>query len=259
MQFIDSLAFISNDSVWLFVISFTVLSISALVGKLLFHRLGQVRRGTDDEAKLILGAALSLLGLLIGFTLSMAIGGYNSRQEAENAEAVAIRSVFMNSDLADATIRSQIKARLADYLQSRLTMYRSMAEESRDAARRQSLELQNEIWSFARQQAAAKPDPVSVVVLNSVAQLATTQQHTVAQWRHQIPQPAWVLLILVGVFCNCLIGYTARTIKKDKLIYILPFMISLSFMMIAEIDAPGRGLIHVTPVNLISLASALSV
>ncbi|GAB1440844.1 hypothetical protein MASR2M36_36290 [Providencia sp.] len=53
------------DSILLFVITFILLVISAYVGKYIFKRKSAHEEATDDEAKIILGAILSLLGLLM--------------------------------------------------------------------------------------------------------------------------------------------------------------------------------------------------
>lgn len=49
-----------------------------------------------------------------------------------------------------------------------------------------------------------------------------------------------------------------RKVKgKNWLIFILPSLTTLALFMIAEIDIPGEGIIHVTPDDLISLQSFL--
>lgn len=57
------------DSILLFIITFFLLIISAYIGKFIFKRKKLNDDIADDEAKIILGAILSLLGLLIGFVL----------------------------------------------------------------------------------------------------------------------------------------------------------------------------------------------
>jgi hypothetical protein len=57
---------------------------------------------------------------------------------------------------------------------------------------------------------------------------------------------------------NLLIGYGARSGPAGaKLLLILPILIAVAFMLIADIDAPRHGLIRVVPQNLISFADSL--
>jgi hypothetical protein len=42
-----------------------------------------------------------------------------------------------------------------------------------------------------------------------------------------------------------------------KIALVLPFLVSIAFLLIADIDAPRHGLIHVSPQNLESLAKSI--
>jgi hypothetical protein len=55
-----------------------------------------------------------------------------------------------------------------------------------------------------------------------------------------------------------MIGYGAHgTDAKPLLLGIFPIIVSLSFFLIADIDSPRGGIIHVYPQNLQSLAQSL--
>jgi hypothetical protein len=85
-----------------------------------------------------------------------------------------------------------------------------------------------------------------------------SQGYTQAAWWNRIPVAAWVFLFVTAICCNVLVGYGARTTKtKAGLLFVLPLLISLSFLLIADIDSPRGGLIHVSPQNLASLAQSL--
>ena len=56
-----------------------------------------------------------------------------------------------------------------------------------------------------------------------------------------------------------LVGYGARGQGLSaKFLIVLPLTIAISFLLIADIDAPRGGLIHVSPQNLVSVAQSLS-
>jgi len=78
----------------------------------------------------------------------------------------------------------------------------------------------------------------------------TTEMNTRAAWRTQIPVAAWALMMIIAVCCNLLIGYCAGRTKHGALLFVLPFVISVSFALIGEIDVPGRGVIRVSSVDL---------
>jgi hypothetical protein len=65
-------------------------------------------------------------------------------------------------------------------------------------------------------------------------------------------------MAVIGIGCNLLVGYGSRSAKAgSKLLPILPLVVSIAFMLIADIDSPRHGIIRVRPQNLISLAESL--
>ena len=92
--------------------------------------------------------------------------------------------------------------------------------------------------------------------LEGMNDVLSTQGYALAAWQNRIPIAAWILLVAISVFCNLLIGYGVRGGSAFRL-YILPIALSISLFLIADIDSPYRGLIHVPPQNLESLAEYL--
>ena len=85
---------------WILLVAILVgLSFAAFLGKFSWRPGFAHDAKTEDELKIVLGATLSLFGLLIGFTLSFAISGYNTRMAAEENEAIAIGNAFQRVTL----------------------------------------------------------------------------------------------------------------------------------------------------------------
>ncbi len=104
--------------------------------------------------------------------------------------------------------------------------------------------------------ALATPLPVIVTVATGMNDVINRQGYTQAARLNRIPLPAWVLMILIALFSNFLIGYSAR--RHDKFMFlIVPLVIAVSFLLIAEIDSPHGGLIRVAPQNLVLLSDSL--
>jgi uncharacterized membrane protein YkgB len=65
-------------------------------------------------------------------------------------------------------------------------------------------------------------------------------------------------MMAIAISCNILIGYGARTAGvKSGLLFILPLVVSISFLLIADIDSPRGGFIHIAPQNLVALRQSL--
>lgn len=234
---------------------FVVLSGSALLGKFAGVRTTKKNNpDLEDELKIVLGATLSLFGLLVGFMLSFSMSGYDARIGAEENEAIAIGNAFQRTTLLDERHRDQAKAILTDYLNLRIRFYETLDEDKRETIRFESIGMQAHMWALISKIATQNPNPVLTSALNACNDLYVTQQKTMSSWRHNIPQAAWVVLIVFGIFGNYLIGRTIRNRRgSQSLLLIIPAISALAMFMIAEIDVPGKGIVHVEPDNLKSI------
>ena len=85
-----------------------------------------------------------------------------------------------------------------------------------------------------------------------------SQGYTQAAFLDRIPRAVWWLMAVIALCSNVLFGFQSREGKgAKKLARVLPFVVSMAFLLIADIDAPRHGLIHVSPQNLEGLAKSL--
>ena len=90
---------LTNFPAVIFAVSFLVLWISGRIGTSFRNR----RKYKSDNAAnpdsgLVLASTLTLLGLIIGFTFSMATNRYEQRKNYEEAEANAIGTEYVRAD-----------------------------------------------------------------------------------------------------------------------------------------------------------------
>jgi hypothetical protein len=63
---------------------------------------------------------------------------------------------------------------------------------------------------------------------------------------------------VIAVIAHLLFGYGARNAKAERiLLTVLPLVVSISFLLISDIDSPRSGIIRVNPQNLTSLVESL--
>ena len=196
---------------WVMLISiFLGLGLAAFLGKFTWGRKYKPDAVNEDELKIVLGATLSLFGLLIGFILSFAIGGYNSRVAAEENEAIAIGNAFQRTTLLKDAHQDLAKGLLQEYLDLRTQFFDADSDEQRAQIRLDSIRVQTRMWNLISKVAKESPDPIIAMALAACNELYISQQKTMASWRHQIPGAAWFILIVFGVCSNFLIGYNIR-------------------------------------------------
>ncbi|MDQ8934472.1 bestrophin-like domain [Acinetobacter rudis] len=240
------------SSAYIFWCTFILLGSAACGGKYFFNKHNP--HFNDDQAKIVLGAILSLLGLLIGFVLSISIGGYNERQKTEENEMVVIGAALQRTQLLASPQREQAEKLLHQYLDARIEFFRADNRAENKKWRITSVKKQTELWEIAVAEANQAPNPVIASVLTAYNDLYISQEKTTVSWRYQIPNIVWALLIFFAIVSNFLIGYNARKEQGiNTIILLLPFLITMALFIIAEIDIPGKGVIHVTPDDLLSL------
>lgn len=240
-----------------FLITFAALSSCVWIGTL-------IKKGRPpdeslrDDFNTILAATLTLLGLIIGFTFSMAIGRYDQRKNLEEAEANAIGTEFLRADLLPAADGAKVRALLREYFTERIQFYTAPVGGDLQKINERTAQLQTRLWAAVVAPASATPTPIMELVLSGMNDVLNSQGYTQAAWWNRIPRAAWLLLIAIAACAHLLVGYGARDAKSERrLLIVLPFVMSVCFFLIADIDSPHGGVIRVAPQNLQALGDSM--
>ena len=146
------------------VLTFFSLWLAAWVGGRLGLRKNEQFEGLREDYAVVQSATLTLLGLIIGFSFSMATGRYDQRKNLEEAEANAIGTEYVRVDLLPAASAAKARALLKRYLDERILNYSTRdPDKLREIDARTTL-LQAELWSAIQAPALANPTPVMVAV-----------------------------------------------------------------------------------------------
>ena len=245
-----------NYPLLVLVLSFLLLWFSASIGSTFLAKRHRIEEGTREDFNLVTGTTLTMLGLIIGFSFSMAINRYDQRKTLEDAEANAIGTEYARADLlADgAKLRTLLRA----YTDQRVLFYATRDEREIREINIRTVKLQNELWAAVVGPAAEKPTPITALVVNGMNDVLNSQGHTQAAWWNRIPAGAWILMVFFAICSNMLIGYGARHAKAERsLLLLLPFIVSIAFFSIADIDSPTGGIIRVVPKNLNALVESM--
>lgn len=244
--------------VYFFIIQVVLLSAAAALGAVVLRRAFPLPGGTREDFNVVHGATLTLLALLIGFSLSMAVNRYDQRKNYEEEEANAIGTEYLRVELLGEARGAKVKPLLVRYLQLRIDAYRTRDAGELDTINARTSALQLELWAQVRDMATAQPNPVTALAVAGMNDVLNTQGYMQAAWLNRIPVSAWSLMIAIALFSCLMQGYGARgdTIHRTLLLA-LPMTVSLSLSLIADIDSPRGGLIRVVPQNLIVLQQSL--
>ena len=158
----------------------------------------------------MVSATLTLLGLLIGFTFSMATARYDQRRLYEESEANAIGTEYVRADLMPADQGAQVQGLLRRYLHTRIDFYQSDYGSRLDRVNDESVALQGQMWAAIRPLAQQQPTPVTALVVSGMNDVLNSSGYTQFSYWNRIPVAAWTLMVVVALISNALVGYATN-------------------------------------------------
>jgi hypothetical protein len=227
-------------------------------GSTVLARLRPLANESREDFVVVLTASMTLLALIIGFSFSMAINRYDQRKNLEQAEANAIGTAYTRTDLMPPADTIRAKAILKKYLDQRVLFYVARDEPQLRAIELQTSQLQDQLWSTTVAPATSDRSPVYALVVAAVNDVLNAQSNTQAAWWNRIPAAAWCLMVTIAICCNVLLGYGMRKKEGVGLRLVFPFVVSVAFFLIADLDSPRGGIIQVNAQDLGALAQALN-
>src|SRR5262249_3667372 len=186
------------------VVSFISLAAAAWLGALIFRR-RHLPDAEERDFSLIISATLTLLGLIIGFSFSMAVARYDQRKAYEEAEANAIGTAFVRADLLPAADAAKVRALLMDYVGQRILYYTVSDMDMLRQVDVKTAKLQAGLWSAVLAPSLAQPNAVNALAVSGINDVLNSQGYTQAAWWNRIPVAAWGLMIIIAIFSNVLV------------------------------------------------------
>jgi len=213
-----------------------------------FGRTGQPNVGSLETA------VFALMGLLIAFTFSGALGRFDTRRAQAVDEANAIGTAWLRVDLLPAPAQPKLRQAFRDYVDSRIATYRrlpDLAAAQQELARSQK--LQNEIWAQAVA-ATRLPDArpqVELLVMPALNQMFDIVGTRVAAMRMHPPGVIYAMLACLALAAGLLSGYQSAGEKVRDWIHHLGFAAIMAFTIyvILDLEYPRLGWIRIDAID----------
>jgi hypothetical protein len=197
----------------------------------------------------LVGGALGLLALMIGFTYSLTLSRFDARLDAVVNEANAIGTTDLRASMLPEPHASEVKKLLRDYVQMRidLSLY-PQSQSALEQARHRSNELQAALWQHAVAISAA--DPLSIragLFVQTLNEMIDLQETRLAAVRHRVPAPIFLLLHAIAVVAIGFSGYLGGLgggIGRIP-VAITAVMVASVIGMVGDIDRSQSGFITV--------------
>lgn len=209
---------------------------------------------SDDDVKsqttAIQGGIIGILALILGFTFSMSVQRFDNRAASEIAEANAIGTAILRTNLLPAPLNAEAKQLIEAYIQVRLEVNDTdlTQKDIRKQYQLKTTALQEEIWDIAITASKQDPNPVTAgLFVSSVNDLIDAQGKRNDQLQRHVPAAIFYLLFIIFIATGILMGYSSGLGKKTSRMpaVVLGLLISLLVFIIIDLDKPRRGVIQV--------------
>jgi hypothetical protein len=211
----------------------------------------------------ILGSLLGLLALLLSFTFAMSANRFDSRRQLVLADANALETLYLQSDLLPDASRKAFKQSLRQYvdLRSQIALLRHDATPAEAAALSDKSDaIHAQMWKAVKEAAQANP-PAKIAdeMLKGLAASLSIHRNRMFAWESRVPDSViWLLLF------GCVAGITAIGLAGGlgnhrglPARIIVTFLLCATIFVVLDLDRPHEGLISVSQSPILHLQKIL--
>ena len=194
------------------------------------------------------GALLGLVGLLLAFGMSMAVGRYEHRRQLVVEEANAIGTAHLRAQLLQEPFRSRSLTLFATYADGAVELADQVPDSSGFSRASADLEAAaRSLWQIAGE--AVESDPTGTpprLYVESLNEMFDDHAARLASLRNRVPSTVSILLVIAsGVAVGVLAAYLAMLGRGVSSALLAASIIVLILFVSFDLDRPRRGLITV--------------
>jgi hypothetical protein len=208
-------------------------------------------------------AILTIFTFLLGFTFAMALTRFDNRKQMVVKESNAIGTAVLRSKLLPENQRIIMNELFRQYVnvEFSLTSRANIPIQEKKELNREAKKLQTRMWDEAF--AATESNPLSVPAglfatsINTLIDVKTERDIAIS---NHVPEVVLLGLLLFAALAIGILGYgngLAATHARYPAI-ILCLVITLSFVLIIDLDRPNRGLTKVSQESMIDLMTIIN-
>jgi hypothetical protein len=206
------------------------------------------------------GALLGVVGLILAFGLSLAVGRYENRRAAVVTEANAIGTTYLRAQMLAEPQRSASLDLLRRYTDLALQVSREVPNS--DALKRTTVEqseLQRGLWRLAGQAVAGAPTATAPrLYVETLNDTIDQQGVRLAGLNNRVPGAVLGLEVIAAAVAVGLLALYLSVLGRGLLAAIAAAaLVTLLLLVTFDLDRPTRGLITVPATPLESLRASM--
>jgi hypothetical protein len=230
--------------------------VGALVGVYLRRHIDTLR----EPISIVQGALLGVVGLILAFGLSLAVGRYEARRAAVVAEANAIGTAYLRAQLIAEPERSESLALFPRYMDLAL---RVSNEVPNSAGMKETLSgesvLQRRLWRLAGKSLSAAPlASAPRLYVDSLNNMFDQQTVRASALKNRVPGAVLGLEVIAAALALGLLALYLSVLGRGLIAVIsAAALVTLLLLVTFDLDRPTRGLIKVPATPLESVRNSM--
>jgi hypothetical protein len=214
-----------------------------------------------EPVGIVQGAFFALVGLILAFGLTLALGRYDTRRAAVVDDADTIGTTYLRAQTLTEPMRSGSLRLLRQYTDASLELSKSVpTTDSFDEAIAREDTLQRRLWSLAGDALAGAPrDSAPRLYVETLNEMIDQQTVRIAALNNRIPSAVLALEVFGAAFAFGLLAlYTALHGRGATTVVLAGALVTLLLLVIFDLDRPTRGLIRVPDTPLLALRDSMA-
>jgi hypothetical protein len=250
---------LSSWELWLIVLA--IIAGACMLGVIAGHELRKHTDSYREPIGALQGALLGVVGLILAFGLSLAVGRYQDRRSDVVADANTIGTAYLRAQTIREPQRSRSLALLRRYndLAIQVTYERPGSAALRATTARQNA-VQRSLWRLAGEALNADPvDSAPRLYVDSLNDMIDQQTVRLSGLNNRVPNAVlWLELLGAALALGLLALYLSVLGKGLVPIATAAVLVSLLVLVTFDLDRPTRGLITIPATPLLAEKATMS-
>lgn len=216
----------------------------ALLGRWMRSRPG----ASHESVGVIQGTLLGLIGLLLAFGLTMAVGRYEARRALVVREANTIGTTYLRAQLLPEPARTRSLELLKPYTDAAIELADQVPfTDAFDAGVARIEALQRDLWAATGD--AVRADPAGTaprVYIETLNEMIDTHTDRVASLRNRVPTPVMLLQVVGSAVALGVLALYLALLGRSVIAALLAVVVVIVILFVSfDLDRPQRGFIRV--------------
>jgi hypothetical protein len=241
----------------LFIVSFLSFEFGYFMGNLSFIPKDETIRANVST---YLAGLVTLLGLIMAFTFSMASERYQDRKHLMVEESNEIGTAYSYTSLLPEPVIETTRQLFREYLDLRIQYDHIRDDDQKYSDTKNKLQsVHLKIWNAVASEAKNGLNPIYIPIVISLNSMRDIADKRNAAMDNRVPEPILWLLLILSVLNMMAIGFGGGMAGHGNTIYaqIINLAICATLYIIIDLDRPTKGIMKIGPNNLMELKESI--